>query len=32
MQMMVEMSRIAEEYGLDAWIRYPAMERDSELL
>jgi hypothetical protein len=28
MRMMVEMSRIAEEYGLDVWIWYPAMDRD----
>lgn len=26
--MMVEMSRIADEYGLDVWIWYPAMDRD----
>src|SRR5579884_233767 len=28
MEMMVEMSRIADEYGLDVWIWYPAMDRD----
>ena len=28
MQMMVEMSRIADEYGLDVWIWYPAMDKD----
>jgi hypothetical protein len=28
MEMMVEMSRIANEYGLDVWIWYPAMDRD----
>src|SRR5579885_22924 len=28
MEMMVEMSRIADEYGLDVWICYPAMDRD----
>ena len=28
MRMMVEMSRIADEYGLDVWIWYPAMGRD----
>lgn len=28
MQMMVEMSRLADEYGLDVWIWYPAMDRD----
>jgi hypothetical protein len=28
MQMMVEMSRIADEYGLDVWIWYPAMDPD----
>ena len=28
MRMMVEMSRIADEYGLDVWIWYPAMDRD----
>ncbi len=27
-QMMVEMSRIADSYGLDVWIWYPAMDRD----
>lgn len=26
--MMVEMSRILDEYGLDVWIWYPAMDRD----
>ncbi len=28
MEMMVEMSRLADEYGLDVWIWYPAMDRD----
>jgi hypothetical protein len=28
MDMMVEMSRIANEYGLDVWIWYPAMDPD----
>ncbi|HTI52250.1 MAG TPA: hypothetical protein VL475_14905, partial [Planctomycetaceae bacterium] len=28
MQMMVEMSRLAKDYGLDVWIWYPAMDRD----
>jgi hypothetical protein len=28
MRMMVEMSRIADEYGLDVWIWFPAMDRD----
>jgi hypothetical protein len=28
MQMMVEMSRHADDYGLDVWIWYPAMARD----
>lgn len=28
-QMMVEMSRIADSYGLDVWVWYPAMERDN---
>jgi hypothetical protein len=28
MEMMVEMSRIADEYGLDVWIWYPAMDPD----
>ncbi|MEN3337877.1 MAG: hypothetical protein V7647_1553 [Acidobacteriota bacterium] len=28
MEMMVEMSRIANEYGLDVWIWYPAMDPD----
>lgn len=27
-QMMVHMSRIADSYGLDVWIWYPAMDRD----
>ena len=28
MRMMVEMSRIAAEYGIDVWIWYPAMDKD----
>ena len=28
MEMMVVMSRLADEYGLDVWIWYPAMDRD----
>ena len=28
MQMMVDMSRVADSYGLDVWIWYPAMDRD----
>ena len=28
MQMMVEMSRLAKEYGLQCWIWYPAMDKD----
>ena len=28
MDMMVEMSRIADEYGLDVWVWYPAMDPD----
>ncbi len=28
MQMMVEMSRLLDDYGLDVWLWYPAMERD----
>jgi hypothetical protein len=28
MQMMVEMSGLADEYGLDVWIWYPAMDKD----
>ncbi|HWZ30481.1 MAG TPA: hypothetical protein VNX18_04075 [Bryobacteraceae bacterium] len=28
MQMMIEMSRLANEYGLDVWIWYPAMDKD----
>jgi hypothetical protein len=28
MQMMTEMSRLADEYGLDVWIWYPAMDKD----
>jgi hypothetical protein len=27
-EMMVEMSRIADSYGLDVWIWYPAMDKD----
>jgi hypothetical protein len=27
-QMMIEMSRICDEYGLDVWIWYPAMDDD----
>ena len=28
MDMMVDMSRVADEYGLDVWIWYPAMDKD----
>jgi hypothetical protein len=28
MRMMIEMSRLADEYGLDVWIWYPAMDRN----
>src|SRR6267142_4317196 len=28
MEMMVQMSRLADEYGLDVWIWYPAMDKD----
>src|SRR5205814_783112 len=28
MEMMIAMSRLADEYGLDVWIWYPAMDRD----
>jgi len=28
MDMMVDMSRVADEYGLDVWIWYPAMDPD----
>ncbi len=28
MDMMVEMSRLADEYGLDVWVWYPAMDPD----
>lgn len=28
MEMMIEMSRLADEYGLDVWIWYPAMDPD----
>ena len=28
MRMMIEMSRIADEYGLDVWIWYPAIDKD----
>ncbi len=27
-RMMVEMSRLADNYGLDVWVWYPAMDRD----
>jgi hypothetical protein len=27
-QMMIEMSRIADSYGLDVWIWYPALDKD----
>jgi hypothetical protein len=28
MQMMIGMSKLADEYGLDVWIWYPAMDKD----
>jgi len=28
MRMMIEVSRLLQEYGLDVWIWYPAMDRD----
>ena len=28
MEMMVDMSRVADEYGLDVWVWYPAMDKD----
>lgn len=28
MKMMIEMSRLAKEYGLDLWVWYPAMDKD----
>jgi hypothetical protein len=28
LEMMVEMSRIADDYGLDVWIWYPALDKD----
>lgn len=28
LQMMIEMSRLLDEYGLDVWIWYPAMDKD----
>lgn len=28
MEMMVEMSRIADKYGLDVWVWYPALDED----
>ncbi len=28
MQMMIEMSRICNEYGIDVWIWYPALDKD----
>jgi hypothetical protein len=30
LEMMVEMSRLADDYGLDVWIWYPAMDPDYE--
>ncbi|MCC7496327.1 MAG: hypothetical protein IT160_02040 [Bryobacterales bacterium] len=30
MEMMVEMSRIADQYGLDVWVWYPALDKDYE--
>lgn len=28
MRMMIEMSRLADEYGLDVWVWYPALDKD----
>src|SRR5438477_5917999 len=28
MQMMTRMSKLADDYGMDVWIWYPAMDRD----
>lgn len=28
LEMMIDMSRVADEYGLDVWIWYPAMDKD----
>jgi len=28
LEMMIEMSRIADDYGLDVWIWYPALDKD----
>jgi hypothetical protein len=28
MKMMIEMSRLAKEYGIECWVWYPAMEKD----
>lgn len=28
MQMMIEQSRLAEEYGIDYWVWYPALDKD----
>src|SRR6185295_18389792 len=28
MEMMIEMSRLANDYGLDVWVWYPAMDKD----
>ncbi|WP_010587982.1 hypothetical protein [Schlesneria paludicola] len=28
LDMMVDMSRVADEYGLDVWVWYPAMDKD----
>ena len=27
-EMMIEMSRLADDYGLDVWVWYPAMDKD----
>lgn len=28
LEMMIEMSRLADQYGLDVWVWYPAMDKD----
>jgi hypothetical protein len=28
MEMMVQMSRLANDYGMDVWVWYPAMDKD----
>jgi len=28
MEMMIGMSKLADDYGLDVWVWYPAMDKD----